>query len=89
MTLGISIVAADLMLAIWTGVTYQIGVPAWLDGAIKLPIITAMRSNGTAVMMTYPLYRLVVLGVAIVIGVGLWLMIEPHAHRHDDPRRRR
>src|SRR5215831_21257676 len=35
-TLGISIVAADLMLAIWTGVTYQIGVPAWLDGAIKL-----------------------------------------------------
>ena len=27
-TLGISIVAADLMLAIWTGITYQIGVPA-------------------------------------------------------------
>ena len=25
-TLGISIVAADLMLAIWTGITYQIGV---------------------------------------------------------------
>jgi len=42
-TLGIAIVAADLMLAIWTGVTYQIGVPAWLDGAIKLvpwPIVT-------------------------------------------------
>ena len=47
-TLGIAIVAADLMLAIWTGVTYQIGVPAWLDGAIKLPIIAAIRSNGTA-----------------------------------------
>jgi branched-chain amino acid transport system permease protein len=74
-TLGISIVAADLMLAIWTGITYQIGVPAWLDGAVKLPIITAMRSNGTAVMMTYPLYRLIVLGVAVVIGLGLWLMI--------------
>src|SRR6516164_3647080 len=74
-TLGISIVAADLMLAIWTGVTYQIGVPAWLDGAIKLPIITAVRANGTAVMMTYPLYRLVVLGVAIAIGMGLWLMM--------------
>ena len=42
-TIGISIVAADLMLAIWTGDTYQIGVPAWLDGAIKLPIITAVR----------------------------------------------
>ena len=74
-TLGISIVAADLMLAVWTGITYQIGVPAWLDGAIKLPIVTAIRGNGTAVMMTYPLYRLVVLAVAIVIGVGLWLMI--------------
>ena len=74
-TLGISIVAADLMLAIWTGITYQIGVPAWLDGAVKLPIVTAVRSNGTAVMMTYPFYRLVVLGTAIVIGVGLWLMI--------------
>ncbi len=74
-TLGISIVAADVMLAIWTGITYQIGVPAWLDGAIKLPIITAVRSNGTAVMMTYPFYRLIVLAVAIVIGVGLWLMI--------------
>src|SRR6202047_3929077 len=74
-TLGISIVAADLMLAIWTGITYQIGVPSWLDGAVKLPIITAIRGNGTAVMMTYPLYRLVVLAVAIVIGVGLWLVM--------------
>ena len=74
-TLGISIVAADLMLAIWTGITYQIGIPSWLDGAVKLPIITTVRSNGTAVMMTYPFYRLVVLAIAIVIGVGLWLMI--------------
>ena len=74
-TLGISIVAADLMLAIWTGITYQIGIPSWLDGAVKLPIITTVRANGTAVMMTYPFYRLVVLAVAIVVGVGLWLMI--------------
>jgi len=74
-TLGISIVAADLMLAVWTGITYQIGVPAWLDGAVRLPIITTVRANGTPVMMTYPLYRLVVLGVAIVIGAGLWLMM--------------
>ncbi len=74
-TIGISIVAADLMLAVWTGTTYQIGVPAWLDGAIKLPIVSAVRSNGTAVYITYPVYRLVVLAVAIVIGVGLWLML--------------
>ena len=37
--------------------------------------MTAVRANGTAVMMTYPFYRLVVLGTAIVVGVGLWLMI--------------
>jgi branched-chain amino acid transport system permease protein len=74
-TLGISIVAADLMLAVWTGITYQIGVPSWLDGAVKLPIITAIRANGTAVMMTYPLYRLAVLAVAVIIGIGLWLMM--------------
>jgi branched-chain amino acid transport system permease protein len=74
-TIGISIVAADLMLAIWTGTTYQIGIPEWLDGAIKLPIISAVRSNGTAVYLTYPLYRLVVLATAIAIGIGLWLML--------------
>ena len=74
-TIGISIVAADLMLAIWSGVTYQIGMPAWLDGAVATPIITAINSNGIAVMMRYPFYRLVVFAAAIVIGVGLWLMI--------------
>ncbi len=74
-TLGISIVAADLMLAVWTGTTYQLSTPHWLDGAIKLPIITAVRSNGTEVFLVYPFYRLVVLGIAIVIGIGLWLML--------------
>jgi branched-chain amino acid transport system permease protein len=74
-TIGISIVAADLMLAVWTGATYQIGIPDWLDGAITLPVITAVRSNGVTVFLTYPFYRLVVLAAAIVIGVALWLML--------------
>ncbi len=74
-TIGISIVAADLMLAIWSGNTYQFIPPEWLDGAIKTPIILAVRSNGTPVPMAYPLYRLVVLASAIVIGVGLWLVL--------------
>jgi branched-chain amino acid transport system permease protein len=34
-----------------------------------------VRSNGTAVYLTYPFYRLVVLATAIVIGIGLWLML--------------
>jgi branched-chain amino acid transport system permease protein len=72
-SIGISIVAADLMLAVWSGGTYQIITPEWLDGAVTLPIISAVKSDGTAVFLKYPFYRLVVLGVAIVIGVGLWL----------------
>jgi len=74
-TIGISIVAADLMLAVWTGTTYQIALPAWLDGAVTLPVITAVRSNGVSVFLTYPFYRIVVLATAIVIGIGLWLML--------------
>jgi branched-chain amino acid transport system permease protein len=74
-TIGISIVVADLMLAIWGGNTYQFIVPEWLDGAITTPIITAVKSNGDAVYMKYPLYRLMVLVTAIVIGLALWLTI--------------
>jgi branched-chain amino acid transport system permease protein len=74
-TIGISIVAADLMLAVWGGNTYQFIVPEWLDGAIGTPIITAVKSNGDAVYMKYPFYRLAVLAAAIVIGVGLWLVL--------------
>ena len=74
-TIGISIVAADLMLAVWTGGTYQILIPEWLDGAVKLPIVTAVRSNGSIVLLSYPFYRLAVLALAIVIGIGLWLML--------------
>ncbi len=74
-SIGISIVAADLMLAVWTGATYQIGIPDWLDGSVTLPIITAVRSSGTAVYLTYPFYRLFVLALAVIIGIGLWLML--------------
>src|SRR6185312_7656925 len=55
--------------------TYQIVTPAWLGGAVALPFVTAVKSSGEAVFLRYPFYRLVVLAVAIVIGVGLWLML--------------
>ena len=74
-TIGISIVAADLMLAVWSGKTYQFTTPDWLDGAVTTPIVLAVRSNGAPVPMTYPFYRLVVLAAAIVIGIGLWLVL--------------
>ena len=63
-TIGISIVLADLMLAIWTGETYQFEPPDWLYGATPLPFVRA-----------YPTFRLVVLAVSVVIGIGLWLFL--------------
>jgi len=72
-TIGISIVMADLMLAIWGGKTDQFSIPDWLDGAVATPIVTAVRASGQVITLRYPLYRLVVLAAAVVIGVGLWL----------------
>jgi branched-chain amino acid transport system permease protein len=63
-TIGISIVLADLMLAVWGGKTYQFDPPAWLFGATPMPFINA-----------YPTYRLVLLAAAIIIGVCLWLFL--------------
>lgn len=74
-TIGISIVAADLMLAFWSGNTYQFTTPDWLNGAVTTPVVTAVKADGTAVLMKYPLYRLVVLGAAVLIGVALWLLL--------------
>lgn len=74
-TIGISIVAADLMLAVWSGTTYQFTPPEWLFGATQLPIISVIRSSGQAVMLKYPTYRLVVFFVAVGVGILLWLFL--------------
>ena len=74
-TIGISIIAADLMLAIWTGTTYQFQPPEWLFGAAELPIISVVKASGKAVYIKYPIYRLAVLGVAVAIGIALWLFL--------------
>ncbi|MEM7520396.1 MAG: branched-chain amino acid ABC transporter permease [Pseudomonadota bacterium] len=74
-TIGISIVAADLMLAVWSGTTYQYQPPEVLFGAAELPIISAVRSSGAEVYLKYPIYRLTVLLIAIVVGIALWLFL--------------
>lgn len=74
-TIAISIIAADLMLAIWTGTTYQFSPPDWLFGATKLPVVSVIRSNGQAVYIMYPIYRLTVLLVAVAVGIALWLFL--------------
>ena len=47
-TIGISIVAADLMLATWGGGAYQVTPPDELSGAVTLPIVTGFTSSGAA-----------------------------------------
>jgi branched-chain amino acid transport system permease protein len=74
-TIGISIVLADIALWAWGGDFYQIETPAWLSGPVSLPFVTALRSSGEAVFLQYPLVRLAILASAIVIGVLMWLAL--------------
>ncbi len=74
-TIGISIIAADLMLAVWTGTTYQFSPPEWLFGAASLPVISVVKSSGAEVYIKYPVYRLAVLGVSIAVGLGIWFFL--------------
>ena len=72
-TIGISIVFADLMLWAFGGDFYQIQTPSWLVGPIQLPFVTAVKSSGEAVYLHYPMVRLVIFLASVVIGVAMWL----------------
>ncbi|MEZ5925472.1 MAG: branched-chain amino acid ABC transporter permease [Hyphomicrobiaceae bacterium] len=74
-TIGISIVLADIMLWIWGGDYYQILAPGWLDGPTTLPLVSALKSDGSPVYLKYPIVRLVILLAAIVVGVLMWLVL--------------
>jgi branched-chain amino acid transport system permease protein len=74
-TIGLSIVFADLMLWAFGGDFYQIQTPNWLIGPIELPFVTAVKSSGEAVYLQYPLVRLVIFAASIVIGVVMWLAL--------------
>jgi branched-chain amino acid transport system permease protein len=74
-TIGLSIVFADLMLWVFGGDFYQIQTPNWLVGPVELPLVTAVKSSGEAVYLRYPLVRLVILVAAIVIGIVMWLAL--------------
>jgi branched-chain amino acid transport system permease protein len=75
-TIGISIVLADLMLWIWGGDFYQIFAPDWLSGPVELPLVTAVRRSGELVLLSYPAVRLAILVAAVLVGVGMWLVLE-------------
>ena len=74
-SIGISIVLADLMIWYWGGNTFQILAPEWLDGPMILPVVIAVKSDGALVFLKYPIVRLVILAAAILIGVLMWLAL--------------
>jgi branched-chain amino acid transport system permease protein len=63
-TIGLSIVLADLMLWYWGPEIYQFDPPGWMMGATPLPLVDA-----------YATYRLLILACAIVIGLLLWAFL--------------
>lgn len=74
-TIGLSIVFADLMLWACGGDFYQIQTPNWLIGPIDLPLITAVKSSGEPVYLRYPLVRLVIFLASVIIGIAMWLAL--------------
>ena len=64
-TIGLSILIADLLLWTFTAEVHQMEAPAWLKGPIRgIPIINA-----------YSAYRMSLLVLGVAIGVALWLFL--------------
>ena len=74
-TLALSIIFSDLMVWIWGGNAYQIDLPNYLYGPVPTPIVVFVKSNGEAVFLRYPAVRIAIFVAAVVIGVGMWLVI--------------
>lgn len=63
-TLGISFMVADVCLMQWGGDPIAIATPQGLDGIVRIgPLI-------------FPLYRLAIIGIAAIVGIALWLLID-------------
>ncbi|WP_274423827.1 branched-chain amino acid ABC transporter permease [Chelativorans sp. YIM 93263] len=63
-SIGISIVAADQMLAYWGGSTYQVDLPSYFSSFVSIPL-----AGG------YSAARLLLIGLAVIVGVGLWVVL--------------
>jgi len=64
LTLGLSFVVADGCLMIWTGDPWQPATPSGLQGALQV--------SG----LFFPIYRLAVVLVAVVVAIALWLLVD-------------
>ena len=64
MTIGFALIFQDLALLIWGGDPYTIRVPAQLSGVV------------TAGPGRFPVYRIFIVAVAVVVGAALWLALD-------------
>lgn len=62
LTVGIIFILADMSLAIWGGNPTSVRPPRYLRGPVDLGFIT------------YPRYRLFVIGLALAVGIGLFVL---------------
>ncbi len=75
-TIGISIVLADLMLWVWGGDFYQVLAPSWLSGPLETILVTGVkRSSGDLIYLKYPVVRIVIFLAAVAIGIAMWLLL--------------
>jgi len=78
-TIGISIVLADLMLWAFGGNSFNIDAPSWLQGPIDTGLISSQRVRNSGEVVTsylsYPLVRIVIFAASVAIGVGMWLLL--------------
>ena len=74
-TIGISIVVADLMLWGFGGDFINISPPSWLSGPVTTFLVTAQRSSGELVLLKYPMVRIVIFLAAVVLGIAMWLAL--------------
>ncbi|MBX9752543.1 MAG: branched-chain amino acid ABC transporter permease [Roseococcus sp.] len=63
-TIGVSIIAADQLLAVFGGNPRQFFAPDAIFGSTQIPGLGG-----------YPTFRLVQIGIAVAVGVGLWLLL--------------
>jgi branched-chain amino acid transport system permease protein len=64
LTLGLSFIVADVCLMVWTGDPWQPPTPPQLRGAVQMA------------GMFFPIYRLAVIIVAVVVAIALWLLVD-------------
>ena len=75
-TIGISIVFADLMLWAFGGDFYNIAAPSWLSGPMETFFATGVkRSTGELIYLKYPLVRIVIFVASVVVGLAMWIAL--------------